>query len=323
MGVSVSLSRLIKLTCLALFLATSLVPQAQAGAGKGKAWGKGGKQQQSNSVPSISGVPAESIAEGSAYVFRPGASDADGDTLTFSIRNRPSWASFSTSSGRLSGTPTANDIGTYGNITITVSDGLSSASLSPFGITVLNNGNAAPTISGSPATSVEEDTFYSFQPVAGDVDGDSLTFSIENRPAWAGFSSSTGRLAGTPSAGDAGSYSNIRISVSDGTETTSLPAFSISVNSPTALGGSVSLSWVAPTSRSDGTPISVSELSGYTVHYGSAPGSYTSSIGVEDPFTTSLTVTDLPEGTYYFVLTAEDTNGQQSDYSGVVTKQVQ
>jgi hypothetical protein len=323
MGLSASLSRLVTLTCLTLFLSASLVSPAHAGSGKSKGWGKGGKNAQSNSVPSISGVPAASVGEGSTYVFRPSASDADGDSLTFSIQNRPSWASFSSSSGRLSGTPTADHIGTYGNITITVSDGSSSASLSPFSITVLDNGNEAPTISGSPATSVDEDAFYNFQPVAGDVDGDDLAFSIENRPAWAKFNSSTGRLAGTPGAGDAGSYSNIRISVSDGTASTSLPAFSITVNSPTALSGSVSLSWVAPTSRSDGTPISVSELSGYTVHYGSEPGSYTNSVGIDDPFATSLTVTDLPVGTYYFVLTAEDSNGLESDYSGVVTKQVQ
>ena len=36
-----------------------------------------------------------------------------------------------------------------------------------------------------------------------------------------------------------------------------------------------------------------------------------------------MTVTDLPAGTYYFVLTAQDSDGQKSNYSGVVTRQVQ
>ncbi|UCE75819.1 MAG: putative Ig domain-containing protein, partial [Gammaproteobacteria bacterium] len=140
MDLSASLSRLVTLTCLTLFLSASLVSPADAGSGNGKGWGKKRKDAQSNSVPSISGVPAQSVAEGSAYVFRPSASDADGDSLTFSVQNQPSWASFSSSSGRLSGTPTANHVGTYDNITITVSDGSSSASLSPFSITVLDNG---------------------------------------------------------------------------------------------------------------------------------------------------------------------------------------
>jgi hypothetical protein len=182
-------------------------------------------------------------------------------------------------------------------------------------------GNSAPVISGVPAETVAQGSSYVFQPTASDPDGDRLSFRIRNLPAWASFNSSTGRLSGTPGAGDAGSYSNIRIRVSDGTAITSLPAFDISVGSATG-GGSVSLSWLAPTSRSDGTPIAPSELSGYTVHYGSASGSYTNLIAIDDPFTTSVTVTDLPVGTYYFALTAEDSNGQKSNYSGVVTRQV-
>ena len=191
--------------------------------------------------------------------------------------------------------------------------------------------NSAPLISGVPAETAVQGSSYVFQPTASDPDGDRLTFRVRNLPAWASFSRSTGRLSGTPGAGDAGSYSNIRIKVSDGTAIRSLPAFDIfvgsstggGVGSPTGGNGSVSLSWIAPTSRSDGTPIAPSELSGYTVHYGSAPGSYTNSIGIDDPFTTSVTVTDLPVGTYYFALTAEDSNGQKSSYSGMVTRQIQ
>jgi hypothetical protein len=47
-----------------------------------------------NRAPSISGAPMTSITVGSAYAFVPVATDADGDRLTFSILNRPAWASF-------------------------------------------------------------------------------------------------------------------------------------------------------------------------------------------------------------------------------------
>ena len=40
--------------------------------------------------------------------------------------------------------------------------------------------NDAPTISGAPATSVDEDNAYSFTPTANDSDEDNLSFSIEN-----------------------------------------------------------------------------------------------------------------------------------------------
>ena len=85
--------------------------------------------------------------------------------------------------------------------------------------------NAAPVISGTPATSVVIGTMYSFVPNASDPDGDRLTFSIDNQPAWASFSSDTGELSGQPTLGDIGTHSNIRISVSDGTATVSLAAF--------------------------------------------------------------------------------------------------
>ncbi len=181
-----------------------------------------------NSAPMISGAPPATVMAGQSYVFQPAASDPDGDQLSFSVSNRPSWASFSSSTGVLSGTPGTNRVATYSNIMISVSDGRTAAALPAFSIDVRSD-NRAPTISGSPATSVQATQAYSFQPSASDPDGNALTYSISNRPSWASFSSSTGRLSGTPSAGQVGNYANIVISVSDGRASASLAAFSINV----------------------------------------------------------------------------------------------
>ena len=59
-----------------------------------------------NSAPVIKGVPAEWVVSGQSYSFEPGASDAVGRPLVFSIVNRPSWANFSIATGKLTGTPT-------------------------------------------------------------------------------------------------------------------------------------------------------------------------------------------------------------------------
>jgi hypothetical protein len=88
---------------------------------------------------------------------------------------------------------------------------------------------AAPTIAGTPSTSVAVGAAYSFQPAASSASGGALTFSVQNMPSWATFSRKTGLLSGTPSAADVKVYSNITISVSDGSATASLAAFSISV----------------------------------------------------------------------------------------------
>ena len=89
--------------------------------------------------------------------------------------------------------------------------------------------NEAPTISGSPATSVIAGSPYKFTPTAGPT-GDTLTFSIRNQPSWASFSPTTGELSGTPKSANVGSDSNIVISVSDGSLSAALGAFTITVS---------------------------------------------------------------------------------------------
>lgn len=106
----------------------------------------------SNKAPTISGKPATQVMQGQPYNFAPSASDADGHELTFSIANRPSWASFDTSTGVLSGTPTAADIGTYSNIVISVSDGAASASLAAFSVQVVATAEGTATLSWVPPT---------------------------------------------------------------------------------------------------------------------------------------------------------------------------
>lgn len=193
----------------------------------------GGNLEAENLAPSLQGSPATLVQVGGSYSFTPTASDPEGDTLTFSISGQPSWAAFETSTGQLSGTPASNDVGSYANIAINVSDGEFSASLMAFTITVSAN-NTAPSISGTPSTSVNAGMGYSFTPTASDPESDDLTFSISNQPSWATFNSSTGRLSGTPSNGDAATYSGVVISVSDGEFSDSLGAFSITVNSTVA-----------------------------------------------------------------------------------------
>lgn len=170
-----------------------------------------------NSVPEISGTPQTSVTAGSLYTFTPGANDTDNDPLTFSITNKPDWATFSTSTGTLSGTPDNSDAAVYSGIVISVSDGNGgSASLPAFSITVAYL-NSAPTIGGTPNGSTVFGQAYSFIPNAADADNDPLTFSITNKPDWATFNTSTGALTGTPNLRYAGVYDNIAISVSDGT----------------------------------------------------------------------------------------------------------
>jgi hypothetical protein len=269
-----------------------------------------------NTAPTISGSPSTTASTGVAYSFQPSATDANSDALGFSIANKPSWASFSTSTGRLSGMPTAS--GTFASIVISVSDGKATTSLPGFAITV-GQGNRAPTISGSAASAVSANSAYSFRPTAADADGDALTFAIANKPAWATFSTSTGQLSGTPSSANAGTYSNVTISVSDGHTNVSLPAFAIAVNSVSS--GGVTLSWTAPTQNTDGSALT--DLAGYRIYYGTNSAALTQMVQVSNVGMASYVIENLSPSTYYFTVRAYTSGGAESSNSNLVSKIVQ
>jgi hypothetical protein len=271
-----------------------------------------------NRPPTISGTPPATATAGTAYSFRPVASDPDGNALTWSIQNRPAWATFSTSTGRLNGTPTAADVGTSARITITVSDATASASLPSFTILVGGQANRPPVISGSPVTSLLALATYNFQPSASDPDGNPLTFSIANRPSWATFNTSTGVLSGTPALLDIGNFGNITISVSDGTAIASLQPFAIAVLQ--VANGSATVSWTAPTQNTDNSPLT--NLSGYRIAYGNSPTNLNQVVTVTNPGLTSYTISNLSVGLWYFGVYAINSAGDSSDLSNVASQAV-
>ena len=303
---------------------------------------------RTNQAPTIGGQPADRVYSGTLYQFRPSVADADGDALTYMITNRPPWAAFDRTSGRLQGMPGTADAGTYAGIVIGVTDGRASAELKGFSIMVADpkvgfpadggttsgtggtsggttSGttpttiNSSPTLAGTPPASVLVGTQYSFTPQANDGDGDALTFSITNKPSWASFSSSTGRLQGTPAAEHVGAYGNITIRVTDGIASAALPAFTINVTA--VANGSATLSWTPPTQNEDGTALT--NLAGYKIHWGSSSGNYSNSVTINNVGITTYMVESLVAGTYYFATSAFNGDGIESNYSNEAAKTVQ
>lgn len=184
--------------------------------------------------------------------------------------------------------------------------------------------NQAPTISGSPGASVTAGQKYTFVPVANDTDGDTLGFSVDNRPSWATFDTATGRLTGTPTANNVGAFAGIRISVSDGKATIALPVFTLNVTSPAALAaatvGTAALAWTAPDSNTDGTPLV--DLKGYTIRYGTSASALTQTITINDSAQTSYQVTGLTPATYFFAVQSFNNSGAVSELSAVASKTI-
>jgi Putative Ig domain len=178
--------------------------------------------------------------------------------------------------------------------------------------------NHPPAISGNPKRGVTMNQMYDFMPNASDSDGDKLTFQIQNKPSWADFDSKTGRLYGQPSLGDIGTYSNIVVSVSDGEDSVSLSAFTITVSQVSL--GSVTLSWNPPTQNTDGTPLA--DLSAYRIYFGKSSRRYDNEITIGNPGITTYVVDNLSPDTYYFAATAVNSSGMESSYSGEAVRTV-
>lgn len=193
--------------------------------------------------------------------------------------------------------------------------------------------NSAPTISGKAASQASLGAAYSLTPSAADADGDTLAFTIQNKPAWAQFNTATGALTGTPTA--EATFPNIVITVSDGKASASLAAFSITVAAAGSDTGSddsgstppqaspsgpnVALSWNVPTQTIDGETLQ--NLSGYRIHYGTNQNALVNSIEVASAGSNSYTVQNLKAGTtYYFAVRAVTADGDESEISNVISR---
>jgi len=166
-----------------------------------------------NVAPVFTGSVLNTVEAGVAYSATVAGTDADGDTMSFSAASLPSWLTIDASSGALSGTPSADDVGEHA-ITLTVSDGTDSTTQS-LTITVTAIPNVAPMISSTAMLTATVASPYSYTLMATDADQDTLTMSATTLPDWLSFDAATGILSGTPTvAGD----SAVVLAVTDGTD---------------------------------------------------------------------------------------------------------
>ena len=86
--------------------------------------------------------------------------------------------------------------------------------------------------------------------------------------------------------------------------------------------GTASLSWAAPTTNTDASPLSLSDLLGYRVYVGDSPGTLTLATTINDASITTYEFTKLPVSTYYFAVTAVNTDGIESTFSTIESKTI-
>src|ERR1051325_8111119 len=180
-----------------------------------------------NAAPVLAGVPASAtIPELAAYTFTATATDSDlpAQTLAFSLSSQPPGAGINPNTGAFSWTPTeAQGPGSY-SFTVSVSDGVTSTDAA---ITLtVTEVNAAPVLSGVPATStISALAAFTFTATAtdSDVPVQTLSFSLVGGPTGSSIGTSSGAFSWTPTTAQSGATYNFTVQVSDGVASTDAP----------------------------------------------------------------------------------------------------
>jgi type IV pilus biogenesis protein CpaD/CtpE len=87
------------------------------------------------------------------------------------------------------------------------------------------------------------------------------------------------------------------------------------------LNENVTLRWTAPTTRSDGTYLESSDLAGYRIYMGNSSNNLSPLVDLNDSNITEYLVANLSAGSYYFAISAYDTDGQEGQLSQAVLKE--
>lgn len=111
----------------------------------------------------------------------------------------------------------------------------------------------------------------------------------------------------------------ITITATDGSGATH--SDSIVINRESEGTGSATLSWEAPAERTDGTALT--DLAGFRIHYGRMSGVYDYQIDLNTPGVMTYIVEDLVPGEWFFVVTAYDASGLESEYSNEAQRVIQ
>lgn len=91
---------------------------------------------------------------------------------------------------------------------------------------------------------------------------------------------------------------------------------------PVQIISSIELTWDIPQEREDGSDLSLGEINGYVIAYGTDQNDLSSQLSVEGASSTSTVLEDLSSGTYFFSIATIDSDGVQGSYSNVIEQSI-
>jgi len=181
-----------------------------------------------NAPPVFVTTPPLTASANVLYSYQAFATDVNGGALTYSlVAPFPVGMTVNTTTGLVTWTPTAAQGGANA-VNLRVTDSTALSATQTFTVTVA--GNVAPVITSAPVTSGTVGVAYSYQVVATDANGDTLTYSLTVAPAGMTISPTTGLISWTPAA--SGSFS-VTVRVADPGGLAATQSFTVNVTTPT------------------------------------------------------------------------------------------
>jgi len=178
-------------------------------------------------------------AEDSALAITLTGSDPEGDPLTFAVQSGPGHGTLSGTAPDLTYTPAA-DYNGPDSFTFIANDGHANSAPATVSITV-TPANDVP-VANPQSVTTEQDAPVAITLTASDVDGDALTFAVQEGPSHGTLSGDAPNLTYTPESGYVGPDS-FTFTVDDGTATSAPATVSIAVtpvnHPPVAYGDTV------------------------------------------------------------------------------------
>ncbi|MGO8756757.1 MAG: putative Ig domain-containing protein [Terracidiphilus sp.] len=206
-------------------------------------------------VSATTAVSSTSLTENYAASFTPVTASGGTGTLTYSISGTalPAGLSISSSTGLISGTPTA--AAAQASYTVKVTDTNGASATASFNLTVNAAVSATTAVS---STSLTENYAASFTPVTASGGTGTLTYSISGAalPAGLSISSSTGLISGTPTVVAAQASYTVKVTDANGASATA--SFNLTVNALVSATTAVSSTSLTENYAASFTPVTAS-----------------------------------------------------------------
>ncbi len=155
-----------------------------------------------NEIPVITSAADTTANEDELYSYAVKASDANGDTLSYTLVTGPTGMTVNSKSGLVQWTPVQSNVGRH-PISIRIDDGKNGINLHTYTL-IVSNVNDAPIISSTPDSTASEDALFTYRVLASDPDpADTLSYALTTAPTGASIDS-LGAVRWTPTQAQVG-----------------------------------------------------------------------------------------------------------------------